>query len=164
MLNWNFKLCYLTILMHDFCFSTVYLRKKKYIKIYTFLFSFMWSKREKKSGTSTLKVSSLLLCGSSWEQPDPHSEWEPVWCPTLQGCTPPRVHHGPSDAGRDINNESWSRNHSGEHKGEDGAGWRRPQPAGSAAGFAPLILALMAVWWVHMGWHGFTYMFTCPFT
>lgn len=65
-----------------------------------------------------------------WEDSVPHSEWEPVWCPTLQPCTPPRTgpDHSPSDAGRDINNNSWSRNHSGEHKRER-EGRCRPKPA-----------------------------------
>lgn len=85
-----------------------------------------------------------------------HSEWEPVCCPPCSPAhLPGPVHHGLSYAGRDINNESWSRNHSGEHKGER-EGRRRPQLA--LLQVSSFDTALMAVWWVHMGRHGFIRM------
>lgn len=50
------------------------------------------------------------------------------------------VHHGLSDAGRDVNNKSWSRNHRGSHKSEGGReGGCRPQRL--CGRFAPLILS-----------------------
>lgn len=52
----------------------------------------------------------------------------------------------------DINNESWSRNHSGEHK-RDREGTRRPQLA--LLQVSSFDTPLMVVWWVHMGQHGF---------
>lgn len=69
---------------------------------------------------------------------------------------PGPVHHGLSDAGRDINNKSWSRNHSQEHKREM-EGRHRPQLA--LLQVSSFDTDLMAVWWVHMGRHGF--MHTC---
>lgn len=76
----------------------------------------------------------------------------PPWSPAH---LPGPVHHGLSNAGKDINNESWSRNHSGEHKRER-EGAHRPQLALLQVSFFDI--ALISVWWVHMGRHGFIRM------
>lgn len=68
---------------------------------------------------------------------------------------PGLVHHGLSNAGKDINNESWSRNHIAEHKRER-EGSHRPQLALLQVSFFDA--ALISVWWVHMGRHGFIRM------
>lgn len=78
--------------------------------------------------------------------------------PHPAGCAhlPELVHHGLCNIARDINNESWSRNHRGEHK-RDREGSRRPQLA--LLQVSSFDTVLMVVWWVHMGQHEF--MRTC---
>lgn len=90
---------------------------------------------EKKSSENTVTFSSrphrssLLLCGLSGKSQSHTVSGSPFGAPPCSPAhLPGPVHHGPSDAGRDINNKSWSRNHSGEHKGEK-EGRCRPQPA-----------------------------------
>lgn len=100
-----------------------------------------------------LHRSSLLSCGLS-RKLQSHTVSGSLFAapPCSPAHLPGPVHHGLSDAGRDINNKSWSRNHSGEHKRER-EGRRRPQPARLQV--SSFDTALMAVWWVHMGRHGF---------
>lgn len=76
-----------------------------------------------------LHCSSLLYCGLS-RKIQSHTVSGSLFGapPCSPAHLPGPVHHGLSDAGRDINNKSWSRNHSGEHKRER-EGRRRPQPA-----------------------------------
>ncbi len=100
-----------------------------------------------------LHHSSLLCCGLSRKNQSHTVSGSLFGAPPCSPAhLPGPVHHGLSDAGRDINNKSWSRNHSGEHKRER-EGRRRPQPAPLQVSFFDT--ALMAVWWVHMGRHGF---------
>lgn len=98
----------------------------------------------------------VVAFSSVWpvEKARPHSEWGSLFGapPCSPAHLPDRLHHGLPNVGRDVNNESWSRNHSWEHKGA-GEGRRRPQPALLQVG--SFDSALMEVWWVHMGQHGF---------
>lgn len=102
-----------------------------------------------------LHCSSLLYCGLSRKIQSHTVSGSLFGAPPCSLHLPGPLHHGLSDAGRDINNKSWSRNHNGEHKRER-EGRHRPQPA--LLQVSSFATALMAVWWVHMGRHGFIRM------
>lgn len=68
MLNWNVKLCYLTILMHDFCFSTVHLKKKNTSRFTHFCLASCGQKEKKNQVRALWKsplCSSAALHGNS---------------------------------------------------------------------------------------------------
>lgn len=103
--------------------------------------------------------SSPLLCGLSGKSQSHTVSGSQLGAPPCSlAHLPRRVHHGLSDAGRDIGTELKQKPRWTETgNADEGHSWLRRR-------FAPFIVVLKAVWWVHMGWHGFTYMFTCMFT